>query len=96
MPIYRKGDDQFPLWNRAKEQEASHKKNEADDNGHLIGANPSMTVEEFKGMGGGPISAKGMRMGAETLHWQRQNPQVWKAAGLTTFDEREAAKKKDK
>ena len=93
MAIYRKGDDQFPLWNRAKEQEASHQMSEADSNGHLIGSNPSMTVDEYKGMGGGPVSAKGMRMGANTLHWQRKNPQVWKNAGFTTFDEREAEKK---
>jgi hypothetical protein len=93
MPIYRKGDDQFSLWNRAKDQEASHKNSEADDNGHIIGLNPHMSVQEYKDMGGGPVSAKGMRMGANTLHWQRKNPQVWKQAGLTTSDERAAEKK---
>ena len=92
--IYRKGDDQSALFTRAKEQERTHVKSEADFGGHIIGFNPSMTVKEYEGMGGGPVSAKGMRMGAETLHWQRQNPQAWKAAGLTTHDERESSKNK--
>lgn len=69
MPVYRKGQDQFPLWQRAKEQEASHTMSEADSGGYLAGFNPEMTVEEYKGLGGGPVSAKGMRMGANAKHW---------------------------
>jgi hypothetical protein len=88
MPIYRKGDDQSPLFQRAKEQERNHVKNDADLNGYIIGLNPKMSVKEYEDMGGGPVSAKGMRMGGEALHWQRQNPHVWKNAGLTTSDER--------
>jgi hypothetical protein len=94
MPIYRKGDDQFPLWNRAKEQEASHQKSEADSNGHIIGLNPRMSVKEYEDMGGGPVSAKGMRMGANALHWQRKNPGPWKAAGFTLSDEQRPPKEK--
>ena len=37
--------------------------------GHIIGFNPSMTVKEYEGMGGGPVSAKGMRMGQSAKHW---------------------------
>lgn len=69
MAIYRKGDDQFPLFSRAKEQEATHSMSEADSGGYLVGLNPSMSVKEYEGMGGGPVSAKGMRMGAEAKHW---------------------------
>lgn len=69
MAIYRKGDDQFPLFNRAKEQEATHSMSEADSGGYLVGLNPNMSVKEYEGMGGGPVSAKGMRMGAEAKHW---------------------------
>jgi hypothetical protein len=88
MPIYRKGDDQSPLFNKAKEQEASHIKSEADSNGYIIGLNPSMTVNEYANeLGGGPVSAKGMRQGANALHWQRKNPGPWKAAGFTLSDE---------
>lgn len=72
MAIYRKGDDQFPLWKRAKEQEATHSKSEADRGGYIVGLNPEMSVGEYeKDLGGGPISAKGMRMGAEAKHWLR-------------------------
>ena len=71
MAIYRKGDDQFPLWNRAKQQEATHSMSEADSGGYLVGLNPEMSVKEYEGMGGGPVSAKGMRMGAEAKHWLR-------------------------
>ena len=89
MAIYRKGDDQSPLFNRAKEQERSHVNNEADSNGYIVGLNPNMSVHEYsKELGGGPISAKGMRMGASALHWQRKNPGPWKAAGFTLSDER--------
>lgn len=69
MAIYRKGDDQFPLFNRAKEQEATHSMSEADSGGYLVGLNPNMSVKEYEGMGGGPVSAKGMRMGAGAKHW---------------------------
>ena len=70
MAIYRKGDDQFPLWQRAKEQEQAHTMSEADRGGYLVGLNPEMTVKEYaKDLGGGPISAKGMRMGADAKHW---------------------------
>ena len=92
MPTYRKGDDQFELFNRAHEQRDSHVKNEADSNGYIIGLNPNMTVKEYEGMGGGPVSAKGMRMGAESLHWQRKNTGPWKAAGFTLSDERRPPK----
>jgi hypothetical protein len=88
MAIYRKGDDQSPLFNRAKDQERSHVKNEADSNGYIVGLNPNMSVSEYEGMGGGPISAKGMRMGGSALHSQRTNPHVWKNAGFTLSDER--------
>lgn len=71
MAIYRKGDDQFPLWNRAKQQEATHSMSEADSGGYIVGLNPEMSVKEYEGMGGGPVSAKGMRMGAEAKHWLR-------------------------
>lgn len=71
MPIYRKGDDQFPLFQRAKEQEASHQMSEADSGGYIVGLNPQMSVKEYeKDLGGGPISAKGMRMGADAKHWR--------------------------
>jgi hypothetical protein len=87
MAIYRKGDDQSSLFNRAKEQERSHVNSEADSNGYIVGLNPRMSVKEYEGMGGGPVSAKGMRMGASSLHWQRKNPGPWKAAGFTLSDE---------
>ncbi len=77
MAIYRKGDDQSPLFTRAKAQEDSHKKSEADSNGYIVGLNPGMTVDEFKGMGAGPVSAKGMRMGAEAKHWKDRYPEMW-------------------
>ena len=67
--IFRKGDDQSALFNRAKEQEASHVKSEADRSGYIIGLNPQMTVAETKTMGDMPVSAKGMRMGADAKHW---------------------------
>lgn len=69
MAIYRKGDDQFPLFSRAKQQEATHSMSEADSGGYIVGLNPEMSVKEYEGMGGGPVSAKGMRMGAEAKHW---------------------------
>jgi len=87
MPIYRKGDDQSPLFNRAKAQERSHVNNEADSNGYIVGLNPRMSVKEYEDMGGGPVSAKGMRMGASALHSQRTNPGPWKSAGFTLSDE---------
>jgi hypothetical protein len=71
MPIYRKGEGQMELFNRAKEQEATHVKSEADKGGYLVGLNPDMSVKEYEGMGGGPVSAKGMRMGASAKHWLR-------------------------
>lgn len=88
MPIYRKGEDQSPLFTRAKQQEAEHVKSEADSGGYLVGLNPNMTVKEYEDMGGGPVSAKGIRMGSMALHSQRTNPQVWKNAGFTLSDER--------
>jgi hypothetical protein len=69
MAIYRKNDDQFPLYAKAKEQEATHTMSDADSGGYLIGFSPDTTVEDYKGMGGGPVSAKGMRMGANAKHW---------------------------
>jgi hypothetical protein len=87
MAIYRKGDDQSPLFNKAREQEKSHVSSQADNNGYMVGLNPLMTVKEYETMGGGPISAKGMRKGASALHWQRKNPGPWKAAGFTLSDE---------
>lgn len=69
MAIYRKGEDQFGLWQRAKQQEATHSMSKADQGGYIAGLNPEMSVKEYEGMGGGPISAKGMRMGAEAKHW---------------------------
>lgn len=68
MAIYRKGDDQFPLFNRAKEQEATHTFSDADSGGYMVGFNPEMSVKEYEGMGGGPVSAKGMRMGTTAKH----------------------------
>lgn len=67
--IFRKGDDQTALWHRAKAQEDSHVKSEADEGGYIVGLNPSMPVSELKGMGDMPVSAKGMRMGANAKHW---------------------------
>ena len=93
MPIYRKGDDQSPLFNRAKQQEDSHQMSEADRGGYIVGLNPKMTVEEAKNMSPLPVSAKGMRMGANALHWQRKNPGPWKAAGIELSDERRPPKK---
>jgi hypothetical protein len=87
--IYRKGDDQSSLFARAKEQERTHEKSEADSNGYIVGLNEKMSVGEFsKDLGGGPISAKGMRMGQQALHSQRTHPNVWKNAGFTLADER--------
>lgn len=71
MPIYRKGEGQMELFNRAKQQEATHSMSEADSGGYIVGLNPEMSVKEYEGMGGGPVSAKGMRMGAEAKHWLR-------------------------
>lgn len=88
MAIYRKGEDQMGLWRHAKEQEAAHKNNDADSNGYIIGLNPRMTVKEFsEDLGGGPVSAKGMRQGAGALHSQRTNPGPWKRAGFVLSDE---------
>lgn len=68
--IYRKGDDQSALFTRAKQQERTHEMSEADLGGKLIGMNPDMSVGYYeKSIGGGPVSAKGMRMGAITKHW---------------------------
>ena len=77
MPTYRKGDDQSPLFNRAVEQRESHVRNEADTNGYIIGMNPNMSVKEYEDMGGGPVSAKGMRMGADAKHWKDRYPHMW-------------------
>lgn len=77
MAIYRKGDDQSPLFQRAAEQRASHKMSEADSNGYLIGFNPNMSVKEYEDMGGGPVSAKGMRIGQEAKHWKDTVPGPW-------------------
>jgi len=93
MPIYRKGDDQFSLWNRAKEQEASHEKSDADRGGYIVGLNPNMPVSELKGMGDMPVSAKGMRMGQQAYRSQQTHPHVWKNAGYTLSDERHPPKK---
>lgn len=76
--IYRKGDDQSPLFTRAKEQERTHVMSEADRGGKIIGFNPKLTVEEYsKDLGGGPVSAKGMRMGAGAKHWAERYPHMW-------------------
>lgn len=89
MAIYRKGEDQMGLWRRAGEQNAERNRSEADSNGYIIGLNPSMTVKEYsEELGGGPVSAKGMRQGASALHSQRTHPNTWKAAGFTLSDER--------
>jgi hypothetical protein len=77
MPIYRKGDDQFPLWNRAKEQEDSHTMSDADSGGYIVGFNPNMPVSELKGMGDMPVSAKGIRMGQNAKHWKDKYPHMW-------------------
>lgn len=72
MAIYRKGDDQFPLWNRAKEQEAEHTMSEADSGGYLAGrSKKGIEIGELKDglYGETPISAKGMRMGKNAKHW---------------------------
>lgn len=88
MPIYRKNDDQFPLWDRAKKQEKDHKMSEADSGGYIVGLNPKMTVAEAEKMAPMPVSAKGMRMGKSALQSQRTHPEVWKKAGFTLSDER--------
>lgn len=68
--IYRKGDDQLSLFQRAKQQEATHQMSEADSGGYIVGLNPTLSVKEYsKDLGGGPISAKGMRMGKSAKHW---------------------------
>jgi hypothetical protein len=85
--IFRKGEDQSALWNRAKEQERSHVKSEADTGGYIAGLNENMPVSEFSKLNM-PVSAKGMRMGQQALHWQRHSPQTWTNAGFTLADER--------
>ena len=82
MPIYRKGDDQFSLWNRAKEQERTHEKSDADHGGYIVGLNPNM-----------PVSAKCMRMVQHDYRSQQTHPHVWKNAGFTLSDERHPPKK---
>jgi hypothetical protein len=67
--VFLKGEDQSALWNRAKEQEQSHVKSDADRGGYIIGLNPQMTTDEVKTMGEMPVSAKGLRMGADAKHW---------------------------
>jgi len=67
--IYRKGDDQSPLFNRAKAQERSHVNNEADSNGYIVGFNPNKPVSELKGIGDKPVSAKGIHMGQDADYW---------------------------
>lgn len=94
MPVYRKGDDQFDLWQRAKQQEDQHQKTEADRGGYMIGLNENMTIDEYKATGGGPVSAKGMRMGQAALESQRRNPDLWKNAGWVLADERRPPKGK--
>jgi hypothetical protein len=69
MAIYRKNDDQFPLFDRAKKQEAAHTKSEADSGGYIVGLNPDLKVSEVESLGDLPVSAKGMRMGANAKHW---------------------------
>jgi len=79
MPIYRKGEDQSPLFTRAKQQEAAHVKSEADSGGYIVGLNPDLKASELASgsMGEMPISAKGMRMGQEALHWKTKFPHMW-------------------
>lgn len=92
MPIYRKNDDQFPLWERAKQQEASHVKSDADRGGYIVGLNPNMPVSEAKSMGDLPVSAKGIRMGQQAYRSQQTHPEMWKSAGFTLSDERNPKK----
>jgi hypothetical protein len=77
--IYRKGDDQSSLFARAKEQERSHVKSEADSGGYIVGLNPDLKASELASgsMGEVPVSAKGMRMGKEALHWKSKYPHMW-------------------
>jgi hypothetical protein len=92
--VFRKGEDQSALWNRAKDQERSHVMSDADSGGYLVGLNENMPVSEASKMGDLPVSAKGIRMGQNALHWQRQSPHTWKNAGYTLADERYPKKEK--
>lgn len=94
MAVYRKGEDQFGLRQRAEEQKAQSRGeyNEAQSNGYIVGLNPDLTVNEvMKNLGGNsesgfPVSGGGIARGKETLHWKKQNPQVWKNAGFKVED----------
>lgn len=94
MPVYRKGEDQFGLRQRAQEQKEQSRGHydEAESNGYIVGLNPKLTVNEVmndlggKSEGGFPVSGGGIARGKETLHWKKQNPQVWKNAGFTVED----------
>lgn len=69
MPIYRKGEDQSELFSRGHEQMRNRKTDAAARGGFLAGYNPSLTVEEYsKELGGGPVSAEGMRRGKVARH----------------------------
>jgi len=80
--IYRKGDDQSPLFNRAVEQRGQRPStpegSEAHTNGYIIGFNPNMSVKEYEEMGGGPVSASGMLQGKISRHMKDKNPGPWK------------------
>jgi hypothetical protein len=77
--IYRKGENQSDLFTRAKEQESTHVKSDADSNGYIVGLNPDLKVSDVdKGqMGDFPVSAKGIRMGQDAKHWKDKYPHMW-------------------
>lgn len=92
--IFRKGENQSALWDRAKEQERTHEKSDADRGGYIVGLNENMPITEMQKLGDTPVSAKGIRMGQQALHWQRHSPQTWTNAGFTLADERYPKKNK--
>ena len=86
MPIYRKGEDQSGLFQRASEQRdagahagLSDHQSEANTNGYIVGMNPEMTVSEIQKSFGNdfPISASGVRRGTEAKYWKDRYPHMW-------------------
>lgn len=73
MPIYRKGEDQSPLFTRAKSQEKTHVKSPADSGGYMVGLNTSLKAAEVAGLGETPVSAKGIRMGQDADYWIKKS-----------------------
>jgi hypothetical protein len=78
--IYREGDDQSPLFQRAVEQR-NEPMSEADKGGYIVGFNPNLKASEMHEMGDMPVSAKGIRKGQEALHWKNKYPGMWGSNG---------------